>query len=43
MGLTDPGVAELRVSDHAQLGSLAEYLQLAVPEARVTRSPGRAG
>jgi hypothetical protein len=43
MGLADPGVAELSVSDHAQLGSLAEYLHLAVPDVRVTRSVGRAG
>ncbi|MBO0804154.1 MAG: hypothetical protein J2P25_13905 [Nocardiopsaceae bacterium] len=41
MGLAaDPGVAKLSVSDYAQLGSLAEYLHLAVPDVRVTRSPG---
>jgi hypothetical protein len=43
MGLADPGLAELSVSDYAQLGSLAEYLHLAVPDVRVTRSAGRAG
>jgi tRNA threonylcarbamoyladenosine modification (KEOPS) complex Pcc1 subunit len=43
MGRADPGVAELSVSDHAQLGSLAEYLHLAVPDVRVTRGAGLAG
>ena len=43
MSGTDPGAAELSVSDHAQLSSLAEYLQLAAPDLRVTRSAGRAG
>ena len=43
MGRADPGVAELSVSDYAQLGSLAEYLHLAVPTVHVTRSAGCAG
>ena len=43
MGRADPGAAELSVSDYAQLGSLAEYLRLAAPGVRVTRSPGRPG
>jgi len=42
MSQTGPGAAELSVSDYAQLGSLADYLKLAVPEVPVTRSPGRA-
>jgi Effector Associated Constant Component 1 len=41
MGQGDPGAAELSVSDYAQLGSLADYLRLAVPGIPVTRSPGR--
>jgi hypothetical protein len=28
------------VSDYSQLGTLADYLRLAVPEVQVTRSPG---
>jgi hypothetical protein len=43
MGRADLNTAELSVSDYAQLGSLADYLHLAVPGARVTRSAGRAG
>ena len=43
MVLAGPGIAELSVSDYGQLGSLAEYLHLAVPEVRVTRSAGYAG
>jgi hypothetical protein len=43
MGQADPGVAELSVSDYAQLGPLAEYLHLAVPGVPVTRIVGRAG
>jgi hypothetical protein len=43
VGRVDLEAAELSVSDYAQLGSLAEYLRLAVPGARVTRSPGRPG
>lgn len=43
MGRADPGVAELSVSDYAQLGSLVEYLHLAVPTVQVTRSAGYAG
>jgi Effector Associated Constant Component 1 len=43
MGQADPGVAELSVSDYAQLGSLADYLRLAASGVRVTRSPGRPG
>jgi hypothetical protein len=35
-----PGVAELSVSDYAQLGSLVDYLRLAMPGVRVTRTPG---
>jgi tRNA threonylcarbamoyladenosine modification (KEOPS) complex Pcc1 subunit len=42
MDLESPGLTELSVSDHGQLGSLAEYLRLAVPGVRVTQSPGRA-
>jgi hypothetical protein len=34
---------ELSVSDYSQLGSLADYLRLAVPGAQVTRNPGRPG
>ncbi len=34
MGLDGPGLAELSVSDHGQLGSLAKYLRLAVPGVR---------
>lgn len=41
MGRADPDVAELSVSDHAQLGPLADYLHLALPDVRVGRSPGR--
>jgi hypothetical protein len=43
MSRADPEVAELSVSDHGQLGSLADYLNLAVPDAGVARSAGRAG
>ena len=43
MGRADPGVVELSVSDYGQLGSLADYLRLAVPDVPVTRSPGQAG
>lgn len=43
MDRADPGAAELSVSDYAQLSSLADYLHLAVPDVRVTRSAGRAG
>jgi len=43
MGRADTGVAELSVSDYAQLGSLTQYLHLAVPDIRVTRSAGNAG
>ena len=43
MGRADPGMAELSVSDHGQVGSLEEYLRLAVPDVPVTRSAGRAG
>jgi hypothetical protein len=42
MGGTDPDVAELSLSDYAQLTSLAEYLHLAVPAVRVTRCAGHA-
>jgi len=42
MDRVDPGVAELSVSDHAQLSSLMEYLHLSVPGVRVTRSACRA-
>ncbi len=38
----DPRMAELSVSDYAQLSSLMEYLHLAVPSVRVTRSAGHA-
>ena len=41
MGQADPGVAELTVSVHAQLGSLADCLRLAAPGVRVTRGFGR--
>jgi Effector Associated Constant Component 1 len=43
MGQADSGMAELSVSDHAQLGSLAEYLHLAVPDVQAARSTGHAG
>jgi hypothetical protein len=43
MDRKDAGTAELWVSDHAQIGSLADYLHLAVPGVQVTRSPGCAG
>ena len=43
MNRADPCTAELSVSDYAQLGSLAEYLHLALPDVRVTRAPGRPG
>jgi Effector Associated Constant Component 1 len=43
MDRTDPREAQLSVSDHSQLGSLADYLRLAVPDALVTRVPGRPG
>jgi len=43
MGTADPETAELSVPDYGQLGPLAEYIRLAVPSARVTRSPGRPG
>jgi Effector Associated Constant Component 1 len=43
MGRADPDVVELSVSDHAQLGSLADYMHLAVPSVRVARSVSRAG
>jgi len=36
-------VAELSISDYSQLGPLADYLRLAAPGARVTRSLGRSG
>jgi hypothetical protein len=35
--------AELSVSDHAQLGSLADFLRLADPDVQVSRVPGRPG
>jgi hypothetical protein len=35
--------AELSVSDQSQLRSLADYLRLGAPDARVTRVPGRSG
>jgi Effector Associated Constant Component 1 len=37
------GAAELSVSDYSQLGSLADYLRLTAPDARLTRSPGQPG
>jgi hypothetical protein len=43
MGQADPGAAELSVSDYGQLGPLADYLRLAAPEVRVTRTSGQAG
>jgi hypothetical protein len=43
MSRTDPGAAELSVSDYSQLGSLADYLQLVVPGLRVARGAGRPG
>jgi hypothetical protein len=43
MGRADPGAAELSVSDYAQLGSLADYLHLALPDVQVTRNPGLPG
>ena len=44
MSEVEPGVvAELSISDHSQLGPLAEYLRLTTPGARVTHGPGRSG
>jgi len=43
MSQTDPGTAELSVSDYVQLDSLVNYLRLAVPEVPVARNPGRPG
>lgn len=43
MDQTTPEAAELSVSDYAQLGSLMDYLRLAVPDARPARIPGRPG
>jgi hypothetical protein len=43
MGRAVSRVAELSVSDYAQLSSLADYLRLAVPGMHVTRNPGRPG
>lgn len=43
MGQNEPDTAELSVSDFAQIGPLAAYLGLAVPEAQVLRTPGRPG
>ena len=40
MDWSDGGAAELSVSDYAHIGSLADYLRLAVPDVRVTRRPG---
>ena len=41
MGQAGPGAAGLTVSDHAQLGLLADWPRLAVPGVRVTRGSGR--
>jgi Effector Associated Constant Component 1 len=43
VGQSGPGVAELSVSDYGQVGSLADYLRLAVPDVQVVRRPGQAG
>lgn len=43
MDRADSGTAELAVSDYAELGSLAGYLRLAVPDVGVARGAGRAG
>jgi hypothetical protein len=43
MDRVDPVIAELSVTDYAQLSPLMEYLRLAVPSVRVTRSAGHAG
>jgi hypothetical protein len=43
MGRTGPVAVELSVSDYSQLGSLENYLRLAVPGVGVTRSSGRPG
>lgn len=43
MGRAGRRVAELSVSDYGQIGPLAEYLHLALPDVCVTRSAGRAG
>lgn len=43
MGGADQGMAELSVSDYAQLGFLADYLRLTAPGMQVTRRPGRPG
>jgi hypothetical protein len=43
MELQDSGALELAVSDYSQLASLASYLDLVVPDARVTRMAGQPG
>jgi len=43
MDQADPGVAELSISDYAQLGSLVDYLRLAAPGVQKKRSPGQPG
>jgi hypothetical protein len=42
MERADQVAAELSVSDYSQMGSLADYLRLAIPGIRVAHSPGRA-
>jgi hypothetical protein len=43
MGQAGQAAVELSASDYSQLGSLGDYLRLAVPGAQVTPSPGRPG
>lgn len=43
MAQEDQTAAELSVSDYSQIDSLAGYLRLALPTARVTQRPGRTG
>lgn len=43
MGEAGRLTAELSVSDYSQFDSLVRYLQLAVPEVKVSRDSGRAG
>ncbi len=43
MGRASQAVAQLSISDYSQLGSLMDYLRLAVPEAPVKTSAGSPG
>ena len=39
MGRASQAVAQLSISDYSQLGSLMDYLRLAVPVLQVTQAP----